>query len=229
MLPGVFPRLGPLYDESQTTHRNPCCLTCSGNQLFVMFQNGWAPAIWKGPKPIRFGAFSGVVANGIAHRPRRPAGMIVAMGIEITSAGVADYHQVLADHPRYWGDRDLRSLHLVALVHECASTCLVARADDGIRGYIFGFVTPEGTGYVHLIATRDDSRGTGLGRRLYAAFAEAAERHGASQLKAITSIQNAGSIAFHRSLGFDTTIVEDYNGPGRSMAVFHRGLPLNVS
>jgi ribosomal protein S18 acetylase RimI-like enzyme len=117
----------------------------------------------------------------------------------------------------------------VALVHEFGSTCLVARADDGIRGYVFGFVTPGGTGYVHLIATREDSRGTGLGRRLYTAFVEAAERDGARHLKAITSIQNTGSIAFHRSLGFDTEIVEDYNGPGRSVAVFHRALPLNVS
>jgi ribosomal protein S18 acetylase RimI-like enzyme len=154
--------------------------------------------------------------------------MIVAMGIQIVPAGMADCHQVLADHPRYWGERDLRSLHLLALVQEFGSTCLVARAEDGIRGYIFGFVTPNGTGYVHLIATRDDTRGTGLGRRLYTAFAEAAERHGARQLKAITSVENTGSIAFHRSLGFDTKIVDGYNGPGRTMAVFHRVLPLNA-
>ncbi|MFF1651606.1 GNAT family N-acetyltransferase [Streptomyces sp. NPDC058240] len=155
--------------------------------------------------------------------------MIVIMGIHIAPAQVDDFHQVLTDHSRYWGERDLRSLHLLALVQEFGSTCLVARAEDGIRGYIFGFVTPEGTGYVHLIATRDDARGTGLGRRLYAAFAEAAVRHGARQLKAITSIENTGSIAFHRSLDFDTEIVDDYNGPGRAMAVFRRDLPFNVS
>ncbi|MGW7067020.1 N-acetyltransferase family protein [Streptomyces sp. NPDC054855] len=155
--------------------------------------------------------------------------MIVGMGIQIVPAAMAEFHQVLSDHSRYWGERDLRSLHLLALVQEFGSTCLVARAEDGIRGYIFGFVTPNGTGYVHLIATRDDARGTGLGRRLYAAFAEAADLHGARQLKAITSIENTGSIAFHRSLGFDTKIVDDYHGPGRAMAVFHRVLPLNVS
>ena len=94
---------------------------------------------------------------------------------------------------------------------------------------LLGFVTPDGTGYVHLIATRDDARGTGLGRRLYAAFAEAAERLGARRLKAITSIENTGSIAFHRSLGFDTKVVDDYNGRGRAMAVFHRDLQLNIS
>ncbi|MCT9009023.1 GNAT family N-acetyltransferase [Streptomyces rhizosphaerihabitans] len=155
--------------------------------------------------------------------------MIVFMGIDIASAQVADFHQVLRDHPRYWGERDLRSLHLLALVQEFGSMCLVARAEDGIRGYVFGFVTPNGTGYVHLIATRDDARGTGLGRRMYAAFAEAAERHGARRLKAITSVENAGSIAFHRGLGFDVRIVDDYNGPGRTMAVFHRDLPLDIS
>ncbi|MEU9671218.1 GNAT family N-acetyltransferase [Streptomyces bobili] len=155
--------------------------------------------------------------------------MIAIMDMDIAPAGVADFHRIVTDHPRYWGERDLRSLHLLAVVQEFGSTCLVARAEDGIRGYIFGFVTPDGTGYVHLIATRDDARGTGLGRRLYSAFAQAAERHGAWQLKAITSIENTGSIAFHRSLGFDTKIVDDYNGPGLDMAVFHRDLPLNIS
>ncbi|MBV1949522.1 GNAT family N-acetyltransferase [Streptomyces sp. BV129] len=155
--------------------------------------------------------------------------MIATMDIHIAPAGVADFHQVLTDHPRYWGERDLRSLHLLALVQEFGSTCLIARAEDGIRGYIFGFVTPDRTGYVHLIATRDDARGTGLGRRLYATFAEAAERHGAQRLKAITSIENTGSIAFHRSLGFDAKIVDDYNGSGLAMAVFHRDLPLDTS
>ncbi|MEU1801173.1 GNAT family N-acetyltransferase [Streptomyces sp. NPDC019937] len=154
--------------------------------------------------------------------------MIGVMGIHIAPAEVADFHQVLADHPRYWGERDLRSLHLLALVQEFGPTCLVARAEDGIRGYVFGFVTPDRTGYAHLIATRDDTRGTGLGRRLYTAFAEAAERHGARRLKAITSVENTGSIAFHRSLGFDAKVVDDYNGPGRPMAVFHRDLPLDV-
>lgn len=135
-----------------------------------------------------------------------------------------DLREVLADHPRYWGDRDLRSLHLTALVQEFGPTCLVARDGDGIRGYVLGFVTPTGTGYVHLIATREDARGTGLGRRLYAAFADAAQRQGAVRLKAVTSTGNTGSVAFHRSLGFEATTVDDYQGPGRPMVVFHREL-----
>lgn len=65
------------------------------------------------------------------------------MGIGMTPAEVAYFHQVLTDHSRYWGERELRSLHLLALVQEFGATCLVARAEDGIRGYVFGFVTPD--------------------------------------------------------------------------------------
>jgi len=144
------------------------------------------------------------------------------MPTPIAPAHITDLHEVLAAHPRYWGDRDLRALHLRALVREFPDTCLVARAEDGIRGYVIGFVTPGGTGYVHLIAVRDDAKGTGLGRALYEAFSGAARRQGALRLKAITSTGNTASVAFHRSLGFEVTVVDDYNGPGEPMTVFTR-------
>lgn len=146
------------------------------------------------------------------------------MAERIVPATIEDFHTVVEQHARYWGERDLRSIHLAALVREFPATSLVAVAEDGIRGYLFGFVTPAALGYVHLIAVRDDARGTGLGRRLYAAFIDAARTQGAQHLKAITSVTNAGSIAFHRSLGFDARIVEDYDGPERPRVVFTRAL-----
>lgn len=145
--------------------------------------------------------------------------------IKIAPVTMAQFQQVLADHARYWGERDLRALHLHALVQEFPLTSLVAVADDGVRGYIFGFVTPDRVGYVHLIATRDDARGTGLGRNLYDAFINAAREQGAVRLKAITSVGNTGSIAFHKILGFDIHVIEDYNGPGQTRVVFTRDLP----
>ncbi|MEU5978277.1 GNAT family N-acetyltransferase [Streptomyces sp. NPDC047315] len=148
------------------------------------------------------------------------------MNVTMDAATTDDFHRVLADHPRFWGERDMRSLHLLAMVQEFGPTCLVARAGGEVVGYVFGFTTPAGTGYVHLVATRDDARGTGLGRRLYGAFAKAAQAQGATALKAITSPANTGSIAFHRSLGFACTPVPDYDGRGRTMVVFTRALPL---
>jgi GNAT superfamily N-acetyltransferase len=147
------------------------------------------------------------------------------VAISIVPATMSHFQQVLADHPRYWGGRDARALHLAALVHQFPATSLVALADDGIRGYLFGFVTPDHLAYAHVIATRDDTRGTGLGRRLYAAFIEAARTQGALRLKAITSPDNEGSIAFHRSLGFDARLDENYNGPGLPRVIFTRDLP----
>jgi len=146
-------------------------------------------------------------------------------GLSIVTATMTHFRQVLADHPRYWGDSDTQALHVAALVHEFPKTSLVALADDGIRGYIFGFVTPDRVGYIHLIATRDDTRGTGLGRHLYQTFADAAREQGALTLKAITSFDNERSIALHRSLGFKPREVEAYSGPGHDRIVFTRDLP----
>jgi ribosomal protein S18 acetylase RimI-like enzyme len=153
--------------------------------------------------------------------------------LRIERATVPDLQHLVERHARFWGDRDLRDLHQLPLVHEFGDTCLVARSPspdsdggplDQIVGYILGFVTPASVGYVHLIATRDDARGSGVGRRLHAAFADSARQLGALRLKAITSPANADSIAFHRAIGFDVEIVADYYGVGRPMVVFRREL-----
>ncbi|MFE0461608.1 GNAT family N-acetyltransferase [Kitasatospora sp. NPDC058965] len=145
-------------------------------------------------------------------------------GTRIETADITDLLRVVEDHPRYWGDRDLRSAHLRALVKEFGSTCFVARSGAGILAYLVGFVTPDATGYIHLIATRDDARGQGLAGRLYQEFAAVARTQGAVRLKAITSPANTGSVAFHRSQGFRDEIVADYLGPEHPMVVFHRDL-----
>ena len=157
--------------------------------------------------------------------PSAPDDNSGGLSVSIVPATMTHFRQVLDDHPRYWGDHDMRWLHLAALVHEFPTTSLVALDDEGIRGYLFGFVTPDRVGYIHLIATRDDTRSTGLGRRLYHAFADAARKQGALTLKAITSFDNKASIAFHRSLGFNPREVEGYGGPGYDRIVFTRDLP----
>ncbi|MEU8654123.1 GNAT family N-acetyltransferase [Streptomyces sp. NPDC048737] len=148
------------------------------------------------------------------------------MSAQIAPARVTDIREALADHHRYWGGRDLRALHLLPLVHEFGSTCLAARSADGVLGHLIGFVTPDRTGYVHLVATRDDARGTGLGRALYDAFTRAARAQGAVRLKAVTTPGNEDSVGFHRGLGFAVRLEEEYNGPGQSRVVFTRELAL---
>jgi ribosomal protein S18 acetylase RimI-like enzyme len=149
------------------------------------------------------------------------------MGVRIEPMTLSDLAEVLADHDRYWDGRDVRFLHQRVFVQEFGDTCLTARREGGrIAGYLLGFTTPHRVGYIHAVAVRDDARGTGCAQALYGAFAAAATAQGADRLKAITTVTNAGSIAFHRRLGFDIRQADDYSGPGIPRIVMTRPLPL---
>ncbi|MBO0771164.1 MAG: GNAT family N-acetyltransferase [Actinobacteria bacterium] len=145
----------------------------------------------------------------------------------IERARTADFGEILRSYQHFWGDLELpRYLHHPMFIYEFGDTAFVARRSGGvIAGYLLGFVAPTGDGYIHFVAVRDDARGLGLGRRLYAAFTEAALARGAVALKAITNPGNEASIAFHRRLGFDAALVEDYGGAGRPRVVLRRALP----
>jgi ribosomal protein S18 acetylase RimI-like enzyme len=147
------------------------------------------------------------------------------MGIRIDRMTLSDLASVLAEHDQFWGERDLRFLHQRVFVQEFGGTCLTAREEDGrIAGYLIGFTTPDRLGYIHGVAVRNGGRAAGCGRSLYQAFAAAAAAQGADRLKAITSVSNTGSIAFHRRLGFQVRQVDDYDGPGVPMMVMTRPL-----
>jgi L-amino acid N-acyltransferase YncA len=148
------------------------------------------------------------------------------MGISIEPMTMADLAAVLAEHASFWGDRDLRFLHLTALVQEFGETCLTARAVPGapVGGYLIGFTTPRRVGYIHAVAVRDTARGSGAGRELYLAFSRIAQQQGATSLKAVTSLVNTGSVAFHQRLGFAARRAEDYDGAGKPMMVMTRAL-----
>ena len=120
-----------------------------------------------------------------------------------------------------------RSLHHPLFFLEFRDTAFVARdLDNGeIVGYLLGFVAPTGDGYVHFVAVRDDVRTRGLGRTLYETFEKTARERGAVALKAVTSPENEGSVAFHKRAGFTEMIrVEDYGGGGRARIVMRKPL-----
>lgn len=131
---------------------------------------------------------------------------------------VADLGAVLEQHDRFWDGRDLRALHHPMFVREFGDTAL-AIGDAEVLAYLLGFRAPTGAGYIHVVATRADTRHRGLARELYTAFADRMRASGATGLKAITTPQNSDSIAFHRRLGFTDQVVADYSGPGADRVV----------
>jgi ribosomal protein S18 acetylase RimI-like enzyme len=132
--------------------------------------------------------------------------------------------QILDDLPAFWGERDLRALHHPMWLRQFVDQAVLAREDGLLLGYLFGTVTVHRLSYVHLIATRTERQGQGIGRRLYETFLAQARAAGADRVEAITTPANHGSIAFHRRLGFSADAVPDYAGPGQPRILFRQAL-----
>jgi len=133
--------------------------------------------------------------------------------------GPALLGEVIQEMSAFWGERDMRSLHHPIWLRQFAEDAFMVREDDQLVGYLLG-VTRAPIGYVHLVATRSDRRNLGMGRRLYDAFKAHARERGASEVQAITTTGNTGSIAFHKRLGFTARVVDDYAGPGQPRMLF---------
>ena len=117
-----------------------------------------------------------------------------------------------------------------------------SKAENLVIAYLFGFFSQtKPTAYVHLAAVRTVHRGRGLGRHLYAHFAQVAQQAHCTSMKAITTPTNRASIDFHQALGFElegdsmvdgVPIMRNYSGPGQDRVVLRRaispiGSPLN--
>jgi ribosomal protein S18 acetylase RimI-like enzyme len=137
-----------------------------------------------------------------------------------------DFDQIVASLSDFWEDRDVTHLHHPTAIEEFGDSALVIGDPRGrVAAYLFGMIVgQQGVGYVHVVAVRDDQRGKGYGRCLYDAFCELAAARGCTRIKAITTPSNAGSIAFHESMGLRAREIPDYAGPGRARVIFSRDL-----
>lgn len=115
-------------------------------------------------------------------------------------------------------------------VFEFGDMGLVVKEDDQIVAYLLGFIlTERALGYIHFIGVSQDRRQQGLATKLYERFFAMSASAGCTQVKAITTAANLGSIRFHKTLGFDfqgdqhsdgIPVVKDYRAPGEGRVVF---------
>lgn len=134
-----------------------------------------------------------------------------------------DFGQIVSVIDRWWGGPTSALAHPL-FFHELGDDALVVEDDGRIVGFLLGFMTAHGTGYVHLVGIDNDHRRRGVGRRLYESFTARARERGMARMKAITTPGNQGSIEFHRALGYRVELATDYAGPGRDRYVFTRDL-----
>lgn len=124
-----------------------------------------------------------------------------------------DFFQILEHQTSFWDSDRALSLHHPMLLEEFGRTAFVVR-DGGVPcGYLFGFFIPDRPGfYIHLVAVRDTHRGKGIASALYNHAEGIAAEAGCEYVKAITTIHNSGSVAFHEKLGFETAGSADHDG-----------------
>ncbi|SHF58813.1 GNAT family N-acetyltransferase [Streptoalloteichus hindustanus] len=161
--------------------------------------------------------------------------------LEVRQAHVSDHRALVECVQSWWGDsrtpEEARELSLLLprlFLQFFSSTSLVVRDGTGIRAFLVGFhaADNETEAYIHFVGVDPQLRGQGIARRLYEAFFQRAAEAGRREVRAITSPNNAGSIAFHQALGFTLepgdrevdglSVHSDYDGPGQDRVCFHR-------
>jgi GNAT superfamily N-acetyltransferase len=150
--------------------------------------------------------------------------------MQIEPCTLADYFQILADLPDFWGSERTRGVHHAMFVREFGDSAFVVRDGGRVVAYLFGFCSQtEPVGYIHLVAVRGAYQRQGLARRLYEHFIRFARGRGCREIKATARPDNRQSIAFHTSLGMHMTgapngdgvpVVKDYGAPGEERVVF---------
>lgn len=160
---------------------------------------------------------------------------------------VSDHPAIVGCIQRWWADsrtpeqaRQLSMLLPRLFLEFFAGTSLVLEdaPEDGagIRAFLVGFHAGDNAteAYIHFVGVDPELRGRGVARRLYTEFFRRAAEAGRTDVRAITSPGNTGSIAFHRAMGFTLVsgdreidgvpVHTDYDGPGRDRVCFHRTL-----
>lgn len=146
----------------------------------------------------------------------------------------SDYPDVLAALENWWsgaggpaGGAQRAALLPRLFFQHFTDTSLVVRDGDRLAGFLVGFLSQSrpDEAYIHFAGVAPDYQGRGLGARLYGWFFETARGHGRSTVRAITSVSNTGSQAFHRRLGFTVSKpVENYDGRGGARVTFERAI-----
>jgi len=145
--------------------------------------------------------------------------------MEIRGLTKVDYDYIISVLDQWWGGPAGRRADPM-FFYEFGEHGLVAELDGQVIGFLLGVMLPgpSATGYVHLVGIHPDHRRRQVGKQLYAQFTERCRAAGMKRIKSLASAGHEGPVRFHESMGFQSTEVPDYAGPGRSRVVFVKEL-----
>lgn len=139
--------------------------------------------------------------------------------IRLRPARDGDHAEVIGKVDDWWGGRRMAPMLPKLFFIHFPDTTVVAEADDGsVAGFLCGFqsMADHDVAYIHFVGVDPAARGRQVGRAMYEWFFERARSLGCGRVECVTSPANTGSRAFHAAMGFEESLVEDYDGPGES-------------
>lgn len=164
--------------------------------------------------------------------------------LSLRSAAVSDHPRIVESITRWWLDsrspekaRELSRLLPRLFLQFFSKTSLVLEDETGIRAFLVGFYAADNDreAYIHFVGVDPLVRGQGSARRLYETFFQRAAAAGRTEVLAITSPGNTGSIAFHRAMGFafedgdrvvdGIPVHSDYDGIDEDRVCFRKAVP----
>jgi ribosomal protein S18 acetylase RimI-like enzyme len=124
--------------------------------------------------------------------------------MQIRNADAADYGTVASVIDDWWGGRTIAPLFHPFFFEHFRETCYIAEDGEGLAAFLCGFLSQSflEQAYIHLVAVRPELRGVGIGRGLYGKFFDDVRAAGRTTIRAVTSPENTGSIAFHQRMDF---------------------------
>lgn len=148
----------------------------------------------------------------------------------------ADYDRFISQLDAWWGGRSMASMLPRLFFTHFEPWTYVAELDGKAVGFLCGFRSQSDPAviYCHFIGIAPEARGQGAGERLYERLFADALAAGCTEVHAVTSPQNRGSVAFHTRVGFSVVPGSqefdgvswhpDYDGPGEDRVLFKRAL-----
>jgi L-amino acid N-acyltransferase YncA len=147
-----------------------------------------------------------------------------------------DYHPIIRVANEWWGGRPVVGTLRRLFFEHFRPTSFVLEQDGAIQGFLIGFrsQTNPAQAYIHAVGIDPKQRGRGLGRYLYEHFFTVVSNLGCTEVLAITSPVNKGSIAFHTQMGFEilpgdaeidgVPVTTNYDGQDGVRVLFRRRL-----
>ncbi len=137
----------------------------------------------------------------------------------------ADYDHIVQVIDKWSAGPSAALVHPV-FFHELGELAKVVEYEQQLVGFLLGFIasTNPQTGYVHVVGIHPEFRRRGIARMLFQSFEQDCRAKGCLRAKSMAMPGNDNLMALHRSLGWNSTLVDDYAGPTRSRIVFEKRL-----